>query len=35
MAPNNENKGDYYENPHLFHCRMNFTSKEKAGQKSF
>ena len=35
MVPNQEKKGDYYENMCLSHCRMNFTSKENGRKKSF
>ena len=35
MVPNHEKNGDYYKNPHLPHCQMNFTCKENGVKKSF
>ena len=34
MDPNQDKKGNYYENPHLHHCQTNFTFKENGGRKS-
>ena len=35
MVPNHEKKVDYYKNPCLSHCWMNFTSNKDGGKKSF